>query len=505
MVATQYGGKKTNFLRKEESLSDGDNYATEQFLKLQSEGKIDSDWTVFEQHKGGGQGSICAIRKTTDKNEQRIFKCLKSSDEEAIKRFCCEVKIVAEIDHPNIIRFLDWSDEFPYWHISKKGRVLWDYWRAMRKKLSQVEIEAKALKLITQLASGLATIHERGLVHRDIKGPNIIAYDDTPVLIDFGLVYDKNADERITRPSQGGVGNEKFSHDSQRYYSLNPRPWWDVFSLVQVFQYLATEQTPKSHWRRPLDWKYIQYPETGSAAFHDSMRVLGAQCSLESRCPKNGTELCELIDVLFGRQNAEPSKKCKTIVSSEIIDAIEKGKKHRLLEQAVDAEKMIVDVEMANYYVSAILGIFQQLSEEYPGVSFQQVSTLDQWVAQHEGLAPDDDTILAVLTCEQSGMSIDVKFRISGFPTRRWSKSGNPAPPWQSEINLFAFRFERVPSSSNSKFPKRHLNFTIDRTTKRLQMRDENWRTVTENDAEDKLSDYIFNLISDDNAWRSFL
>ncbi len=47
----------------------------------------------------------------------------------------------------------------------------------------------RALTLLTQVARGLAAVHARGLVHRDVKPANIVVEDGTarPVLVDFGL------------------------------------------------------------------------------------------------------------------------------------------------------------------------------------------------------------------------------------------------------------------------------------------------------------------------------
>ena len=47
---------------------------------------------------------------------------------------------------------------------------------------------AQVVRILAQLAEGVAAVHARGLVHRDIKPANVILHDDgTPRLVDFGL------------------------------------------------------------------------------------------------------------------------------------------------------------------------------------------------------------------------------------------------------------------------------------------------------------------------------
>lgn len=47
---------------------------------------------------------------------------------------------------------------------------------------------AQVVRILAQLAEGVAAVHARGLIHRDIKPANVILHDDgTPRLVDFGV------------------------------------------------------------------------------------------------------------------------------------------------------------------------------------------------------------------------------------------------------------------------------------------------------------------------------
>src|SRR5208282_4849112 len=112
------------------------------------------------------------------------------NDESARLRFLREARAAASVRHPNVASVF---------HLGRTGQ---SYFYAMEfvegetlenliKRAGRLEIKL-ALEITTQVAAGLAAVHEQHLVHRDIKPTNIMVRlkgegGVTAKIIDLGL------------------------------------------------------------------------------------------------------------------------------------------------------------------------------------------------------------------------------------------------------------------------------------------------------------------------------
>ena len=106
------------------------------------------------------------------------------SDAERLRRFEQEARVVAALNHPNIVAIyeLGTHDGAPY-IVSEllQGETL-------REALNDGLPSRKAIEYAQQIAYGLAAAHEKGIVHRDLKPENIfITRDGRAKILDFGL------------------------------------------------------------------------------------------------------------------------------------------------------------------------------------------------------------------------------------------------------------------------------------------------------------------------------
>ena len=100
----------------------------------------------------------------------------------------------------------------------------------------------RAVAIITQIASALDAAHAAGVMHRDVKPPNIlITGDDFAYLVDFGIAS-ATTDEKLTQLGTA-VGTwkymapERFSNDEVTYRA-------DIYALACVLYECLTGAPP---------------------------------------------------------------------------------------------------------------------------------------------------------------------------------------------------------------------------------------------------------------------
>jgi serine/threonine protein kinase len=113
-----------------------------------------------------------------------------SRDEESQERFLREAKVLAVLNHPNIVRIFSsgLNDKGNPYHVMEflKGRSL-------SADLAEKKMNAtQFFSIFTQLMDGMEEAHRNGIVHRDLKPSNIMHCQDADgrdlyKIIDFGI------------------------------------------------------------------------------------------------------------------------------------------------------------------------------------------------------------------------------------------------------------------------------------------------------------------------------
>jgi serine/threonine-protein kinase len=163
-------------------------------------------------------------------------------DPNFLARFKREARIVAKLDHPNIVPIYDFDEErgMPYLVMRYiDGKTLKTILRQGAMPVG------RALSIIRPVAEGLAYAHTQGILHRDIKPSNIILASDQHIfLTDFGLARIAQAsDSTISQDMLIGTP-QYISPEQARGVPATERS--DIYSLGVVLFEMLTGRVPFS-------------------------------------------------------------------------------------------------------------------------------------------------------------------------------------------------------------------------------------------------------------------
>ncbi len=194
-----------------------------------------------------GQGAMGVVYKARDPLIDRVvaIKTINLSlamdeKEEYEGRFYQEAKAAGRLNHPNIVTIYDVGKSGDVAYIAMEfleGREL----RDVMNETSLLPVD-QVLKIVAQVAQGLAYAHEHDIVHRDVKPSNIMVIRDGNVKItDFGIARMASASVR----TQTGMvlGSPKYMSPEQVMgKSIDQRS--DIFALGVMLYEMLTGQAP---------------------------------------------------------------------------------------------------------------------------------------------------------------------------------------------------------------------------------------------------------------------
>ena len=191
-----------------------------------------------------GRGGMGVVYKAEDLKLKRqvALKFLRSDvleDEEHKERFLREAQAAAALDHPNIctVHEIDEVDGQTFLAMAfLEGQTV-------KAKLKERPLKLdEALDIAVQTAQGLQAAHEKGIVHRDIKGANLMLTPQGQVkIMDFGLAQLAEASQ-LTK-TQTVLGTPAYMSPEQSRRERTDRRT-DIWSLGVVIYEMVTGRLP---------------------------------------------------------------------------------------------------------------------------------------------------------------------------------------------------------------------------------------------------------------------
>lgn len=160
------------------------------------------------------------------------------------RAFQRESENLSKMKHPGIVKVLEAFDANGTYYYSMEflsGGSLDD-------KVKGVGMpEAEALPMIKRIGEAVAFMHERKMMHLDLKPKNVMLKgDNSPVVIDFGLSKQYDSEGEPESSSSIGLGTPGYAPLEQANQSSGRvfQPTLDIYALAATLYKMLTGKTP---------------------------------------------------------------------------------------------------------------------------------------------------------------------------------------------------------------------------------------------------------------------
>ena len=207
---------------------------------------------------------------------------------------------LSRIDHPNVVRLFDAGEIYgrPFTAMEFiRGRTL-DKQLAVEETLA----ESVAIDMAQQTARALAHIHERGIVHRDVKPANLMITTEGQVkLLDFGVSLDLHKSGKPVDAADAVFGTPGYLAPEQTQADIEIDGRADLYSLGVVLYRMVTGRKPFYGSREQvLQAHNQQQPPLPSSVAHVSPELEAVILKALAKNPadryQTGTDVAEALD-----------------------------------------------------------------------------------------------------------------------------------------------------------------------------------------------------------------
>ncbi|MFI5956291.1 WD40 repeat domain-containing serine/threonine protein kinase [Cryptosporangium sp. NPDC051539] len=196
-------------------------------------------YDIGEQIGQGAHGVVYSARHRR-LNAQRAVKAIVLTDDpsgDVARRFLAEAQIMTELDHPHLVRVLEFAE-----HESVQ-LVVMEYLAggSLADRLGEHPAPERACAWALAIADALTAVHERGVIHRDVKPSNILFTGDGLLKVsDFGVA---KVFQETASATSGLVGTPQYMAPEQ-ITGQRPVPATDLYATGTTLYRLLAGRTP---------------------------------------------------------------------------------------------------------------------------------------------------------------------------------------------------------------------------------------------------------------------
>jgi serine/threonine-protein kinase len=253
-------------------------------------------WVIFKELGRGGMGRVYLGQEELT-GRQAALKVLAAElamDPGFLQRFHREIESLSRLDHPHIVRFYEAGLENGH-HFYAMEYVEGESLEAIvlnRGRMPWREV----LDIAMQLAPALRHVHDHGIIHRDIKPPNILRTPQGVVkLTDFGIA--KVFASRHLTATGGVIGTAEFLSPEQAAGKVVGKRS-DLYCLGAVLYMLLTGRPPfqgRSHVELMHKHRYAQFDRPRRVVEDIPEEIDELICQLLEKEPDNRPRDCQAL------------------------------------------------------------------------------------------------------------------------------------------------------------------------------------------------------------------
>ena len=214
-----------------------------EFRTIQPGDVVGGRYEIIKPLGHGGMAYVFLAHDLENDSEValKVMRSELAGDPDFVRRFATEARAAASLDHPNIVRVLDYGQDGDVRYIIQEyidGRTL----KELIEAHGSLDYHL-ATPLAIQIALALEHAHHRDVIHRDIKPQNILITKDMVAKVThFGIARAANANS-ITLTGGMVMGSvHYFSPEQARGSQITARS--DLYSLGIVFYEMLTGRLP---------------------------------------------------------------------------------------------------------------------------------------------------------------------------------------------------------------------------------------------------------------------
>ena len=244
---------------------------------------LGDDYRIVGVLGHGSSGSVYEVERTADKRHlaAKVFEF--PADKALLLRFAGEAQILAQVNHPNVVAIIDvdLTADAELFLVMELVRGV-----PLFRIAEHYRDQPFARAVLQQIAQGLSVVHERGIVHRDLRPANVLIVQSAGPpqvkLVDFGV---------STLRASAATRDQPPGHDPDGAAVSPTGPASDIFSFGVIAYELFSGALPFPGSVNP----------TASGSGLSPLTIV----PLLTMCPELPQKLAELVDRCLHKDPAE--------------------------------------------------------------------------------------------------------------------------------------------------------------------------------------------------------